>query len=303
MSKKTVATAWLQGCSGCHISILDLHQELVELLGDIEILSSPLVDIKEFPRVDICLVEGAVGTEGDVRKLQELRQKSDVLVALGTCACFGGISGLRNLYKKDEVLEHCYTNVRNVNKNGTIPSSEDVPALLESVKPVGELAKIDYQIPGCPPLPGTIKTVLQALITGKEPVLPQRSLCAECDREQRELLKPTREFIADSVVAFMELEEIDPVKCFLEQGVLCMGLATREGCHARCLKGNVPCRGCMGPTPGAMEQGAKLINSLASVLPAGGLMFMEDIVGTGYRYSMPSSIIPNISRKEEEIDE
>ena len=302
MNKITVATDWLQGCSGCHISLLDLHQDLVELLGDIEILSSPFVDTKDIPKVDIALVEGAVGTKGDVKKLKKMREQSKLLVALGTCACFGGISGLRNLYQKQEVIKSCYGQAGD-NDPEEIYFSEDVPALLDNVQPVGKIVKVDFQIPGCPPLPGTIKTVLQALIKGEVPVLPQRSLCVECGRQQIELLKPTREFISDSVISFMELEEIDSEKCFLEQGVLCMGLATREGCHARCLKGNVPCRGCMGPPPGAMEQGAKLINSLASVLPAGGLMFMEDIVGTGYRYAMPSSIIPHISCKENESDE
>jgi F420-non-reducing hydrogenase small subunit len=290
-AKATVATAWLQGCSGCHIALLDLNEELLDLLDVIELKASPIMDIKDMPEVDLAIIEGAVANSHNEEVLKQFRLRAKKLVALGTCACFGGIAGIRNLYSKQEILEHAYVQTPSTVK-GSVPDSPAIPTLLEQVKPVSAIVDVDYYIPGCPPLPGMIKDVLTSILKGEEPQLPQKSLCEECGREHREMLNPKREFITDGVMSVMELPEIQAGICFLEQGVLCMGPATREGCHARCMKGNMPCRGCMGPTPGASEQGAKIINALASVLPAGGLMFMEDIVGTGYRYSLPVSIVP-----------
>lgn len=295
-AKATVATAWLQGCSGCHIALLDLNEELLELLEVIELKASPIMDIKDVPEVDVAIIEGAVANSHNEEMLKQFRARAKKLVALGTCACFGGIAGIRNLYSKQEVLEHAYARTPST-VNGSIPDSPAIPTLLERVQPVSAVVTVDYYVPGCPPLPGMIKDVLTAILKGEEPQLPLKSLCEECGREHREMLNPKREFITDGVVSVMELPEIQAGTCFLEQGVLCMGPATREGCHARCMKGNMPCRGCMGPTPGALEQGAKIINALASVLPAGGLMFMEDIVGTGYRYSLPVSIVPTKLKK------
>ncbi|MDA8187946.1 MAG: hypothetical protein M0T85_07395 [Dehalococcoidales bacterium] len=292
-SKITVATRSLQSCFGCHISVLELHEELFEALEAIDFVSWPLNDVKAIPDVDVAIVEGSVGNSNDEMVLRELRARSQVLIALGTCACFGGVPGLRNLHKAEDVLSTTFLEgVGTV--DGHIPASNDLPHFLPHVQTVDQIVEVNYHLPGCPPLPSVIKDALSAISRGEQPVLPTRSLCAECAREQTELLVPQREFVTDTVRAPMELDQIDSKKCFLEQGVLCMGPATREGCKSRCLNGNLPCRGCMGPTPDALEQGAKIVNAMASLLPAGGLMFLEDIVGTGYRYSLPVSIVPYI---------
>ena len=167
---------------------------------------------------------------------------------------------------------------------------------------IDQVVKVDYIIPGCPPLPSMIKDTVVALVEGREPTIPSRNLCEECPRYHKDMIVPKLEFLTDTVTPVCELEHIDPDRCFLEQGVACAGLATHEGCDARCIKGNMPCRGCMGPTPGALEQGAKLINALGSLLPAGALMLLDDIVGMSYRFSVPVSIYPHLAGiKEKEV--
>lgn len=296
MAKLSVATASLQSCMGCHVSLLDLDEELLDLFELAEIKCTPLADVKHPPAVEVALIEGAVANCQNEKVLEEFRKQAQLLVAFGTCACFGGIPGMRNLYHRGDVLGRGYIETEST-IDGRRPDGAELPPLLKNVKPLKDVVNVDYAIPGCPPVPSTIKTVLSALAEGQEPVLPSRNLCEECPREHRDMLMPQRGFLTEEVKAICEVDRIDPEKCFLEQGIICMGPATREGCGVRCLRGNMPCRGCMGPTPNAMEQGAKMINAIASILPAGGLMFMEDVVGTGYRFSVPVSIYPEIASK------
>ncbi|MDA8082154.1 MAG: hypothetical protein M0024_00680 [Nitrospiraceae bacterium] len=291
MKKLKVSTGHLDGCFGCHIAILDMHEELLPLLDVIDIVRSPINDVKEIVEADLCILDGSIGNTKDEAVAKEFRKKSGKVLALGTCAALGGINGLRNLFGLDEVLARSYTENEST-VDGRVPSSPDIPALRKHVRALHQVIDVDYAVPGCPPTPGMIKSALVALLNNQEPLLPKKNLCHECNRVHKAMYEPKREFVTADVSSIMELDEIDPQKCFLEQGLLCMGPATREGCDARCVKGNTPCRGCMGPTPDALEQGAKMINAIASILPAGALMFMEDVVGIGYRYSLPVSIMP-----------
>ncbi|MEW6108787.1 MAG: F420-nonreducing hydrogenase [Nitrospirota bacterium] len=293
MGKIKVATGILQGCFGCHIAILDLHEELLDILSSMEIVRSPINDVKDVPEVDVGLLDGSVSNMDNENVAKIFREKSEKIVAFGTCACLGGVPGLRNLFDLQSVLNRGYIETEST-VDGKIPSSDEIPKLLPYVKALHQVIDVDYKLPGCPPTPQRIKEFFVSLLNGREPVLPKKNLCHECLRQHKEMYVPKREFITDSVHSITELEHIDETLCFLEQGVLCMGPATREGCDSRCIKGNTPCRGCMGPTDDAMEQGAKMINALATILPAGGLMFLEDVVGVGYRYSMPVSIIPHV---------
>ena len=293
--KLTVATTWLQSCSGCHMAFFDMHAELLDVMQLIDIKYSTIMDVKEVPEVDVGLVEGAVANEDNAELLNTFRQRCKTLVALGTCACFGGVPGLRNLHDRGDVLQRGYVQTEST-VDGKVPAGEEIPALMDSVKPIGQLVKVDFQLPGCPPTPGAIRDALMALAKGEAPEVKTRNLCEECNRKKERMLVASRDFVTSNVLAPNELATIDRELCFLEQGVLCMGPATREGCGSRCLHGNMPCRGCMGPTPDALEQGAKMVNALASILPAGALMFNEDVVGVGYRYSLPVSIFPQVER-------
>lgn len=295
--KVTMATTWLQGCSGCHMSLLDLHRGLADIIELVDIKYSPIMDIKEIPHVNVGLVEGAVSNEENETVLKQFREKSDTLIAFGTCACSGGITGLRNLASREAVLQCGYVDTPTT-VNGKIPSDPVLPKLKKEVQAINHVVDVDYYIPGCPPLAVNIKDALLAVVEGRKIEEKTRNLCEACGRTKEKMLVAQRDFLSDEVVSVHELDHIDDDLCFLEQGVLCMGPATREGCGALCPSANMPCRGCQGPPHGIYDQGAKLINCLSSILPAGGMMFQEDIVGVGYCHSMPVSTFSHISKQK-----
>jgi NAD-reducing hydrogenase small subunit len=172
MAKKRIATVWLCGCSGCHMSFLDLDEKLLDLARLADVVASPIADVKEIPECDIGLVEGSVANEENLRVLREIRAKSKILVSLGDCAGFGCVPMLRNQFETNEVLDRAYFEAES-NAMGAMPSQE-VPVLLPKVRPIHELVKVDAWIPGCPPSPEAIWQALSALLTGKpadEPVL------------------------------------------------------------------------------------------------------------------------------------
>lgn len=173
MGKARVSTLWLSGCAGCHMSLLDLDEALVDLLLErIEIAKSPpLTDVKEHVQVDVGIVEGAVATEEDEEELRKLREKCKILVAIGDCACFGGITSYRNLFDKEEVLSRVYVGTESV-VDGKVPRSKYVPQLLDKVKAVGHVVKVDAHIPGCPPSPKALLYAVKELLEGRIPILP-----------------------------------------------------------------------------------------------------------------------------------
>ncbi len=165
--KVKLATVWLDGCSGCHMSFLDLDERLLELAEKVEVVYSPLVDAKEFPEdVDITLVEGAVSTEDDLHKIQLIRQRTKILVAFGDCAVTGNVPAMRNRFHIREVMERIYE--QNATQNQK-PPLDGVPALLPKVRPVHEVVKVDVYLPGCPPKPDAIYFVLSELLEGRIP--------------------------------------------------------------------------------------------------------------------------------------
>lgn len=164
MNKLRLATVWLDGCSGCHMSILDMDERLLELSDLVEVVYSPLVDAKHFPeQVDIALVEGAVASVDDEKKIRKVRAHSRTLVAMGDCAITGNVPAMRNAIGPNAILDRAY--MENASTQAQIPCIV-VPKLLEVVRPIHEFVKVDVHLPGCPPSAETFYAALVALVTG-----------------------------------------------------------------------------------------------------------------------------------------
>ncbi len=169
MKKAKVATMWLDGCSGCHMSILDIDEALASIAPKIDLVYGPLVDAQEMPEdVDVAIVEGAVSSQEDYEKIQRLRERARLLVALGDCAVTSNVPGMRNSIPVKKLLERIY--VQGVDEKPRIPT-EGVPPLLKRALPLQEVVKVDLFVPGCPPPAAAIAYVLGELLNGRMPDL------------------------------------------------------------------------------------------------------------------------------------
>jgi len=166
MNKIRVGTIWLDGCSGCHMSFLDMDERLIELSQFMDVVYSPYIDVKEIPNdIDLFIVEGALSTDHDLKVIQKIRKNSKLVLALGDCAVTGNISAIKNLFGSEEVLKRGYFELADINKDGKYPSSV-VPKLLDKVIPLNEAIKVDYFVPGCPTPADAIYEILKAIIDG-----------------------------------------------------------------------------------------------------------------------------------------
>ena len=169
MSKVRLATVWLDGCSGCHMSFLDMDERILEIAARVEVVYSPLVDLKDFPPdVDVTIVEGGVSSEEDLHKIKMVRSRTKLLIALGDCAVTSNVPGMRNTYKVDEVLKRAY--FENADLRQQVPS-EVIPKLLPRALPVHEVVPVDVFLPGCPPPADVIFGALVSLLDGATPDL------------------------------------------------------------------------------------------------------------------------------------
>jgi NAD-reducing hydrogenase small subunit len=172
MRRARLATVWLDGCSGCHMSVLDIDEAIIPIAKRIEVVYGPLVDAQEFPKaVDVVLIEGAISSQEDLERVRLIRQRSKLVVALGDCAVTGNVPAMRNQIAPRKLLERIY--IEGVQENPGIPT-EGVPALLRHAIPVHEVVKVDLHVPGCPPPAAAIAFVLGELLDGRVPDLSSK---------------------------------------------------------------------------------------------------------------------------------
>lgn len=315
MPKVKAAIYWCSSCGGCDESIVDLGERLLAIRELVDFVFWPCAmdpktsDVEALPDGDIAvsLINGAVRTSEQEEMAKLLRRKSQLVVAFGSCACTGGIPALANLTSRKAIFERAYLDSpTNVNPEGVIPVQHsrtpdgfpmELPEFYETVFKLDDVIEVDYYLPGCSPNGDMVAAALTAILEGKLPpkgsvLLPDIALCRSCARNAT---KPDNLTIRE----FKRLIHVqaDPDTCFLNQGILCMGPATRDGCGSPCIQGNMPCTGCMGPV-GGTDQGARMLSALGGVgegeneeQVARLLDGIPDPAGTFYRYSMSSSFL------------
>jgi F420-non-reducing hydrogenase small subunit len=311
-SKPKLAIYWAAGCGGCEIAFLEIQEHLLELAGAVDLVFCPcLVDTKygdleamDDDAIDLCLFNGSIRTEENVRLAQLLRRRSRLLVSFGACAAMGGIPGLANISDPSALLQRVYLTAESVDDPeaeipspaARLPNGEpaDLPALWPRVDALSQVVPVDYLMPGCPPEGHQVWQVCQALLAGDLPPpgsvigAGEQTVCEECplhkhDRPLERVARP-HEVIPDGTT------------CLLEQGILCLGIGTRSGCRARCPSVQLPCRGCYGPSGRAEDAGLQLVGALGGLLAPTDeqeirslVDTMVDPVGTLYRFGLPGS--------------
>ena len=178
MAKIKVATNWLDACAGCHMSLLDIDERILELIKHVELTSTPITDLKHPPKegVEVGILTGAVSDSHQVEVALEMRERAKILIAIGDCAVFGGICTMRNFFDKEELLEYAYTKTASTDENGQVPRSPELGKLLDRVHAVNEIVPVDVHLPGCPPPADAIWYVLTELLAGRIPVLAGEKL-------------------------------------------------------------------------------------------------------------------------------
>jgi F420-non-reducing hydrogenase small subunit len=280
-TKPRLALYWAASCGGCEIAVCNTHETLLEVDRHFDFCFCPcLLDTKKaevaaWPDGSILLTlfNGAIRTTENLEMARLLRRKSRLLVAFGSCAYEGCLPGLGNLVERSETLRRVYQDQPTAEAPAALPATRvavpegelELPALLDRVYSLGQVVAVDYSMPGCPPEPHQITAVLEAVMSGA-PLPPlgsilgagRSSVCDECDKRRDQ----------KRIAGLRRVHQIipDPELCLLEQGVVCLGVATRDGCGGLCPKVDMPCIGCYGPTDGVLDQGAKMASTLGSIL-------------------------------------
>ena len=322
--KLQLAIYWGAACGGCDVSILDTNEFIltVDEVADIRLwpiaADGKYADVEAMAdgELDVVIMNGAVRNSENEHVAKLLRQKSKIFVAYGSCAYMGGIPGLANLASRAEIFDCAYLDNPSIEPgNRTVPLTEakvngytlELPKFYDRVYKLDQIVDVDYYVPGCPPQPDQCKAAILALVaalTGQADPPPkgavvgafERALCDDCKRTKTE----------KKVTRFYRPWEImeDPESCLMEQGILCAGSATRSGCGVRCPNSGIPCRGCYGPAPNVIDQGAKLLSAVSSIIDSKDpdeidkiLEGLPDFTSFANRYSIPASQLQRSHRK------
>ncbi len=290
-SKITLSVARLGGCGGCLNSIFDnlgtndfLNSELNT---EFEVINTQFINYQSDSHSDVTIIEGNIVNEDDLLKLQKILRNSEILIGVGSCTIFGGVFGLRELVGKYEYA------------NGT--SGERFYADVARGIYLRDLINFDYMASGCAVLPDKFIQIFKSIIYGTKIDYEETkyNLCYECDRafSFNDFLNVYQNgtdsyfnidiFSEIELKNYCESEKIDDKNCFLEQGIVCLGLITDKGCGAKCINQNIPCRGCLGCSQEILDKGAKLINSLATLISIDKIQVLINSIEASYQYNLP----------------
>lgn len=312
MAKLKLGLYWAATCGGCDVAVLDTNEKILDIAALADIVFWPIaLDFKKHHveslkdgEIDITLWNGAVRSSEHEEMAHLLRAKSKTIVAFGACACFGGIPALANFTRRSEIFERVYLTAPSSDNPGkvlpqtriNVPEGDlTLPEMWDTVRALGQVVDVQYYVPGCPPPVPLILKMVEAIAGNALPppgavIAGEKTLCDECPLKKEEK-KITRIYRSHEIIPV-------PDKCLLEQGLVCMGPATRGGCGALCISANMPCRGCFGPPPGVYDQGAKMLSALASIYEAQDereitrmVDEMVDPAGTFYRFGMSTSML------------
>jgi F420-non-reducing hydrogenase small subunit len=316
--KPKFAMYWAASCGGCEIAVLNIHEGILDVDANFDVVFWPVAmdakykDVEAMPdkSITLTLFNGGIRNEENEHMAKLMRQKSQILVAFGSCASEGCIPGLANLSSAQDLFDTVYETVSTENPDHLRPQYHydmpegqlNLPVFYTRLKTLDQVVDVDYTMPGCPPeshqIAAVVGLVIQAL--HGEAMLPPKgsiigagmsTVCDECGRTRN----------VKKITAFhrvQELATIDPELCLLEQGILCNGPATRSGCDARCPSVNAACIGCYGPAPGVVDYGARLISAIASVIDSTDpdeidriLDGIPDPAGSFYRFNLAHSLL------------
>jgi F420-non-reducing hydrogenase small subunit len=319
--KPKLALYWAASCGGCEIAVVRLYAKILDVAEAFDIVLWPCImdfkykDVEALPdkSIDLCLFNGAIRNSEQEYMAHLLREKSKVLVAFGACAYTGGIPGLANVSNREDIFQRVYDETPStVNAGGVrpqlsyrVPEGElTLPEFYDSVRTLAQVVPVEYFVPGCPPVREQVEGVLQAVVEGRLPApgsvvgAADKTVCDDCarikeDKRIHSLHRPY-EIIPDSS------------RCLLEQGIICAGPATRGGCGAPCTSVNMPCRGCYGAPPNVVDQGAKLLSAVASIIDIQDPAEFErvtqaipDLLGTCYLFGLPASLLYRVRHQRE----